>query len=108
MAVTEGTTPEEPQQESGSVALTGEGQPSEDESTTDRSNALRKAYGAATARLREGHREEFDRLYVEEAKKLGVDYKPKPTAEQKAEEQLRALLAEHPGLRSKIAPPAAQ
>lgn len=76
----------------------------EGETALTRSEALRKAYGAATARLREEHREEFERLQVEEAKRLGFDYKPKPTPEQKAEEDLRALLTQFPGLRDKIAP----
>jgi len=71
--------------------------------TNERANALRKAYGQATARLRGEHREEFDQFYAEAAKELGVDYKPRPTAEQKAEETFEALLEEYPHLRDKIA-----
>lgn len=40
------------------------------------------------------------------AQKLGVPYKRRPTASEKAEEKLRALLAEHPELRERVAPPA--
>lgn len=68
----------------------------------ERGKLLRKAYGEATAALRESNREEFDRLYAEKAKALGVDYTPKPTAEQKAEQQLKELLAAHPHLAEKV------
>lgn len=78
---------------------TGEG-----DTPLTRQQALTKAYGAATARLREEHRDEFEKFYVEEAKALGVDYKPKPTPEQKAEEEMKALLQQFPHLREKIAP----
>lgn len=59
---------------------------------------LRAAYSAATQALREQHREDFNRLYAAEAKQRGVDWKPKPTARERAEAQLAALLAEHPDL----------
>jgi hypothetical protein len=84
--------------------------PAEDTSTdeptekSERGNLLRQAYGKATARLREAHRDEFDGFYEEEAKALGVDYKRKPSAEEKAREQIAALLAEHPHLASTFAP----
>jgi hypothetical protein len=68
----------------------------------ERGTLLRKAYGAATTALREKHRDEFEALYVEEAQKLGVDYKPKPTAEQKAEQELRDLLEKFPHLRETL------
>ncbi len=67
-----------------------------------RSNALRKAYGSATARLREQYRAEFDSLYAQEAKALGVDHTPRLTPEQKAEKELADLLDRHPHLRSKL------
>lgn len=69
----------------------------------ERAEALRKAYSAATKRLREENRDTFTKLYIEEAKKLGVDYKPKPTEEEKAEAQLAEILAAHPHLRDKVA-----
>lgn len=77
----------------------------EQDSTTDRANRLRKAYTNATTRLRESRREEFDALYAEEAQKLGVDYTPRPTAEQKAEQEFDALLAAYPHLANKIGQP---
>lgn len=77
-------------------------QDSKDTVQNDRANALRQAYGKATARVREAHRDEFEAAYVEEAAALGVEYKPRPSAEQKAEEQLAALLAEYPHLAEKV------
>lgn len=68
----------------------------------ERSTKLRKAYGNATARLRESYREEFDALYAEEAETLGVDYTPRLTPEAKAERDLRALLEEYPHLAAKV------
>jgi hypothetical protein len=50
-------------------------------STTDgdRQAAHRKAYGAASKRLREAHRAEFNAFMAEESKTLGFEWKPKPT-----------------------------
>lgn len=59
---------------------------------------LNKAYGAATAKLRDAHRDEFNRLYQAEAAELGVEWKPKLTPEQKAKNDLDAILAEYPHL----------
>lgn len=87
---------------------TGQQEAGEGTTSLTRQQALNKAYSAASARLREEHRKQFDALYVEEAAKLGVEYKPKPTEEEKAEQQLRELLAQHPNLRSKIAPATAE
>lgn len=73
-----------------------------EEQKTERANKLRKAYSNATTRLRESYRAEFDSLYVQEAQQLGVNYTPKPSPEQKAEQELRALLEAHPGLRDRM------
>lgn len=90
--MTQDSTPE--------VEPTTEGTESADEK---RSSLLRKAYGAATTRLREQYRTEFDALYSQEAEALGVEYTPRLTAEQKAEQQMQALLAEFPHLAEKVA-----
>jgi hypothetical protein len=76
-----------------------------EEQKKERSNALRKAYSNATTRLREAHRTEFDELYSAEAEALGVDFTPKPSAEQKAEQQMEKLLHQYPHLREKIVEP---
>lgn len=75
----------------------------EPEGTDNRATLLRKAYGAATTRLREQYRTEFDALYSQEAEALGVDYKPRPTPEQQAEQQLAELFEKFPHLREKVA-----
>jgi hypothetical protein len=73
--------------------------------TEDRSSLHRQAYGAATRRLREAHRAEFNALMQEEAKGLGLDWKPKPTDAEKAAAQVAALLAAHPELREQMGLP---
>lgn len=65
--------------------------------------ALREAYTAATQRLRDGHREQFNTLYREEAEKKGVEWKPRLSESEKAESQIRELLAKHPDLVHKVA-----
>lgn len=68
----------------------------------ERQRKLRQAYSTATTRLREQYRTEFDDLYSQEAEALGVDYTPRPTAEQKAEQELTALLEQFPHLAEKV------
>lgn len=63
----------------------------------------RAAYTAGERRLREAHREEFLGLVKQEAERLGVEYVPRKTEEEKAEEALNALLSAHPGLAAKVA-----
>lgn len=67
-----------------------------------RNTTLRKAYGAASQDLREAHREEFDGYYAKRAAELGVEWHPKPNAEQKAEDALRRLLADHPDVAQRV------
>jgi hypothetical protein len=62
----------------------------------------REAYGAATKRIREDNRSTFNLYMQEEMKARGLEWAPKPTAEEKAEAQLQAILAEHPGLAARI------
>lgn len=71
----------------------------------DRKEALRKAYGKATQDLREKHRGDFDALYAEHARALGVDYEPRKTPEQKAAEEFDALMEQYPFLRERAANP---
>lgn len=73
------------------------------EAEAERGKLLRKAYGNATTELRENYKSEFQDLYTKHARALGVDYTPRPSAEEKAEQELQALLAAHPHLREKIA-----
>jgi hypothetical protein len=69
-----------------------------------RDKLLTKAYGKATASLRDAHRDEFNRLYAQSAQALGVKWEPRLTDEQKAERDLDALLERFPHLRQKFDP----
>lgn len=64
----------------------------------EREAGLNKAYAAANSRLRTAHQDEFNGYYQEEAAKLGIEWSPKPTPEQKAETEMRALLDTYPHL----------
>lgn len=72
------------------------------ETTVDKAGAQRRAYGAATATLREKHREEFNTLMKAECAALGVEWSPRPTEAEKAKQALDALLAAHPELREQV------
>lgn len=64
---------------------------------------MRTAYSNATSRLREKYRGEFNQFMKEETKALGIEWKPRPSAREKAAQTLDALLAEHPDLIDEIA-----
>lgn len=68
-----------------------------------RDKALRKAYGQATKALREAHQDEFNGLYKAKAKALGFEWTPRPSAEQKAVEELDTILATFPHLKERLA-----
>jgi hypothetical protein len=68
-----------------------------------RSQNLSAAYGAASNRLKEAHLDEWNGYMREETVKRGEKWSPKPTAEEKAEAELQALLKAHPHLAEKVA-----
>jgi len=68
----------------------------------DRDTKVRQAYHEATNRLRREYRDRFKALQAEVAAELGIDYKPRPTKEERAEADLKKLLDENPGLRSSL------
>jgi 23S rRNA A2030 N6-methylase RlmJ len=72
--------------------------------TTDeeRKSKLRQAYSQATQELREENRDRFNELYAEKAAELDVEWSPRRTAEQKAEDVFDSLLAEYPHLRERV------
>ena len=74
------------------------------DTTKTEATLKREAYGAATTRLREQRRDDFNALLVEENASRGIDWKPKPTEEQKAAEQFAQLLAAYPNLATKFQP----
>lgn len=69
----------------------------------ERDAALKASYQSALKTLREKHVDEFNDLRVAEAAKRGITWTPPKTEEQKAQEQIDALLAKHPGLRENLA-----
>lgn len=72
----------------------------EKESTKD--SLLRKAYTIATTQLRDAHKEEFLKYQQAAAQKLGVDWTPRKTKEQRAREQVSKLLEANPALRDEL------
>jgi hypothetical protein len=77
-------------------------QPAQGAGGAERTKLLNAAYAAANKRLREENLDRFRELQVEEARNRGIDYTPKPTAEEKAEQQLADLLAANPALRQRV------
>lgn len=69
----------------------------------DRKTALRKAYTEATSALREKHQQEFNSLYEQKAKDKGVEWSPKPTAEERARQEMEGLMKAHPELAAEFA-----
>jgi hypothetical protein len=72
------------------------------QSSRDDKALKREAYGAATSRLRDKYRSEFNTLMQEEASKRNIDWRPRPTEVQKAEQQLNDLLAQFPELATRF------
>lgn len=68
----------------------------------ERKELLRRAYGTATQVLRNNHRDEFNEEYSKAAKDLGIEWQPRLTDEEKAEQQFNELLAAYPNLAEKI------
>lgn len=73
----------------------------------ERDKALKESYQSALKALRTRHLAEFNTLRVEEARKRGITWTPPKTDEEKAAEQMAALLREHPALAEQFSKPAA-
>lgn len=73
------------------------------ENKDDRDAVLRESYTETTKWLRQRHSEEFNKQRQAWLLGKGVEWTPPPTAEQKAEAELDALLAAHPELAEKVA-----
>jgi len=65
---------------------------------TSRDEVVRRAYSKAGTTLREKYREEFNGLVKKYAEDEGVDWSPKKTKEEKAQEEFARLLEEYPHL----------
>lgn len=70
-----------------------------------RDTRMSAARSAAATRLRDAHLDEYNQFVVEEATARGLEWKPRPTAEQKAAADLAALLEAHPHLREQFTAP---
>lgn len=69
----------------------------------ERDRLLSQAYTTAQKRLREGHKDEFNTLYSEEAKKRGIDWQPRKSKSEQALDTITDLLQQHPDLAEKLA-----
>lgn len=67
----------------------------------ERDKRLQKAYTAATQELRTKYRDEFNDLYSKHAAEHGVEWSPRLTAEQRAEQEFDRLLEQFPHLRNR-------
>lgn len=70
--------------------------PTEAPLTTEQKVA--KSYSVAIQQLKTNHLDEFNSLRIAAAVGLGVTWKPQPTAEQKAETEIKKLIEDNPGL----------
>lgn len=71
-------------------------------SNEERQKRLGEARTAAQRQIRENHIDEFNEILAKEAKARGVEWQPRKTEEQKAADQIAALLEQHPGLKDQI------
>jgi hypothetical protein len=62
----------------------------------------REAYGAATSKLRDKYRDEFNELMAEEARARSIEWSPRLSEVEKAERQIADLLALHPELAARF------
>lgn len=76
--------------------------PAEVSAQQERDAKLRKAYGVAAKQLREAHQDEFNELHQAAAAVEGIEWTPRATPEQKAADQIDALLAEFPNLKDRL------
>lgn len=74
----------------------------EEKSKAERASVLRKAYGQASAQLREKYKDEFLLLQQSAAQKLGLDWSPRKSKEQRDREKLQKILADNPALKDEL------
>lgn len=70
---------------------------SDQPSSTD-NKVKQQAYSKAQTRLRQENPDLWNKVLGEEYQKVGIDWKPKPTEEEKAQAEVERLLAAHPNL----------
>jgi hypothetical protein len=65
---------------------------------SDRQKLLSKAAGQASTRLKQRFQTQWNSLMQEEALKLGVEWEPRKSPEEREREKARELLAKYPDL----------
>lgn len=70
---------------------------------TETRDLLRKSYDMATQRLRKANEEDFIKFRREAAEELGIEWEPRLSQEQRAEQEFDALLEQYPHLADRIA-----
>lgn len=72
-------------------------------SAAERQQLINKADSAAYRALRKAHLQEFNEAKQKAAAELGLDWRPRASAEERARKQINALLSEHPELQAELA-----
>jgi hypothetical protein len=73
-----------------------------DQTQTEATDPKRAAYSAATTKLRDAYRDQFNELLKQEMAARGIEWAPRPTDAQKAEREVAELLAKFPELKVKF------
>jgi hypothetical protein len=76
--------------------------PAEETEDQKRKRLLRKAYGQASQDLRDKFRSEFETFYSTRAGEAGIEWSPRLTPEQKAEQEFEALVEQYPYLLDRV------
>lgn len=71
-------------------------------STEERQALINKADSRAYRALRKAHQQEFNEAKQAAAAELGLDWRPRMSAEERARKQINALLSEHPELQDEL------
>ena len=73
------------------------------DTTETEGDKKKRAYSKATTRLRAENPALWNAVLKDEYAKVGINWDPKPTEEEKAKAQIESLLQAHPDLRSVLA-----
>lgn len=73
--------------------------------TDENDKAMSAARSAAAATLRTNHLAEYNDLLIKEAASRGLTWKPRPTKEERAKEEMARLLADYPDILNEVVAP---
>lgn len=74
-------------------------------SEEDKRKAMTEIYTKAESMLKEAHKAEFNEMRKKLAAERGIEWSPRPTAADRAEEQVRKLISENPSLAARLGIP---